>query len=48
MTTAPKQPDPNDDDLEQQSTPAGLASDLEEEAADTGASTEGDEPETEG
>jgi hypothetical protein len=45
MPTAPEQPESNDVDPEQVSTPAGIASDLEEEAAETGASAAGDDPE---
>ena len=47
MPSASKQPESNDVDPDQLSTPAGIASDLEEKAADTGATTEGDDPATE-
>jgi hypothetical protein len=47
MTSHPHQPGSNEADPEKQSTPAGVAKDIEEEADETGASTEpeqGDRP----
>ena len=43
MPTEPNQPTSDDVDPEKLSTPAGVTSELEEEAAETGASTEGDD-----
>jgi len=42
MPTEPNQPASDDADPEKVSTPAGITSDLEDEAADAGASTEDD------
>lgn len=44
MATEPVQPSSDDADPEKVSTPAGLVSELEEEAAETGATTDGEEP----
>jgi hypothetical protein len=46
MPTEPDQPDADDIDPEKLSTPAGVTSDLQEEAADIGATTEGDDVST--
>ena len=48
MPTEPVQPAADDADPEKQSTPAGLTRELEEEAAETGATTGGDDPVTDG
>ena len=40
MTSHPNQPGSDEADPEKQSTPAGVARDLEEEAEETGASTD--------
>ena len=42
MPTEPNQPASDDVDPEKVSTPAGVTSELEEKAAETGASTEDD------
>jgi hypothetical protein len=46
MPSEPNQPASDDVDPEKLSTPAGIASELEEEAANTGAPTEDDDPAT--
>lgn len=47
MPVEPNQPETDDVDPERLSTPAGLTSELEEEAAETGATTDGEDLATE-